>query len=76
MTLFQISALLLTLAAAAAFINVRWIKLPQTIGLMVISLVSSLIVLVLGETGIIPVRALVPFDPRPINDLKTAKSTN
>jgi CPA1 family monovalent cation:H+ antiporter len=61
MTLFQISALLLTLAAAAAFINVRWIKLPPTIGLMVISLVGSLIVLILGETGIIPVRALVPF---------------
>jgi CPA1 family monovalent cation:H+ antiporter len=61
MTLFQISSLLLTLAAAAAFINVRWIKLPPTIGLMVISLVGSLIVLILGETGIIPVRALVPF---------------
>jgi CPA1 family monovalent cation:H+ antiporter len=61
MTLFQTSALLLTLAALAAFINVRWIKLPQTIGLMAIAMVGSLLLLVLGELGLVPLRTFAAF---------------
>ncbi len=56
MTLFQTSALLISLAALAAFINVRWVKLPQTIGLMAIALVASMILLLLGELGLVPLR--------------------
>lgn len=35
--------------AAFAFINVRYLKLPETIGLMIISIVASLIVIVIGH---------------------------
>lgn len=64
MTLFQTLALLISLAALAAFINVRWIKLPQTIGLMAIALVGSMILLLLGELGIVPVRTVATFISR------------
>jgi CPA1 family monovalent cation:H+ antiporter len=61
MTLFQTSALLLSLSALAAFINTRWIKLPQTIGLMAIALVGSLALLALGELGLVPLRTFAAF---------------
>lgn len=64
MTLFQTSALLISLAALAAFINIRWVKLPQTIGLMAIALVASMILLLLGELGIVPVRLVATFISR------------
>lgn len=64
MTLFQTSALLITLAALAAFINVRWVKLPQTIGLMAIALVGSMILLLLGELGLVPLRTFATFISR------------
>ena len=40
--LFQIIALLLTLTALMAYLNHRFLKLPQTIGLMVLALAFSL----------------------------------
>jgi CPA1 family monovalent cation:H+ antiporter len=46
-TLFDLAALLLTLAAAFGYLNHRWLKLPHTIGLVVIALLASLGVLVL-----------------------------
>jgi CPA1 family monovalent cation:H+ antiporter len=61
MTFFQTTALLLTLAAGAAFINARWIKLPRTIGLMAISLVGSMIVLLAGSLGVIPIHVVSDF---------------
>ena len=42
MDLFEITALLLTLAAVFSYVNHRFIRLPTTIGLMLISLVMSL----------------------------------
>ena len=45
-TLFDLAALLLTLAAAFGYINHRWLKLPHTIGLVVIALLASIGVLV------------------------------
>lgn len=42
---FDILAILLTLAAIFSWINFRWLRLPTTIGLMMISLVMSLILL-------------------------------
>jgi len=41
LTLFQIAAILLTLAAIFGYINHRWLKLPLTIGLVIIALVVS-----------------------------------
>ena len=40
-TLFDLAALLLTLAAVFGYINQRWLKLPHTIGLVVIALLAS-----------------------------------
>jgi CPA1 family monovalent cation:H+ antiporter len=42
MELFEIIALLITLSALFSYINDRWLKLPTTIGLMVIALAFSL----------------------------------
>lgn len=51
MSLLNVSALLITLAALFSFINYRWLKLPISIGLMLISLVLSLGLLLLGKLG-------------------------
>ncbi len=51
MSLFEISSLLLCLAAIFAYINYRFIKLPTTIGIMLLSLVFSLVLILFGEFG-------------------------
>jgi len=48
MELFEIIAALITLSALFSYVNHRWIKLPTTIGLMVISLLFSLALIALG----------------------------
>ena len=48
MEILDIAAILLTLASLFAYVNHRWIKLPTTIGIMLISLIISLILLGLG----------------------------
>ena len=49
MSLFSILSILIVLSALFGYINVRFIKLPITIGMMLISIVFSLIVLVAGQ---------------------------
>lgn len=49
MELLDILAILLTLAALFAYINHRYIKLPVTIGIMLISLIASLIMIFVGQ---------------------------
>jgi len=49
MSLFEIIAILLTLAALFSFINFRTIKLPTTIGVMLIALLFSLGLIFLGK---------------------------
>lgn len=51
MKLFNIVAILLTLSAAFGYINHRYIKLPVTIGTMLISMVMSVVVVILGHFG-------------------------
>ena len=41
MSLFELSALLLSIAAICGWINHRWLNLPTTIGLMAITSVCS-----------------------------------
>ncbi len=48
MDLFQIAAALITLAAVFAYINHTLLKLPMTIGVMILSLIFSLILLLNG----------------------------
>jgi len=52
MSIFSIIAVFITLAALAGYINYRYIRLPSTIGLMVIGLGMSLLVLLIDALGI------------------------
>ncbi|RSK48845.1 cation:proton antiporter [Hymenobacter rigui] len=52
MELYNTLALLLVLAAAFGYINHRFLRLPSTIGLMVLALVSSLLAIGLGRLGV------------------------
>lgn len=51
MDLAATAALLVSLAALFSYLNHRFVRLPSTIGLMLISLGMSLVVLVLGKLG-------------------------
>lgn len=51
MDLLSISSILLTVSAIFAYINYRYIKLPTTIGIMVVSLVFSVFLVVLSKFG-------------------------
>lgn len=51
MSLLSISSLLITVSALFAYVNYRTLKLPTTIGIMVISLVFSLVLVILSKFG-------------------------
>ena len=51
MKLFNILAILITLSAGFSYLNYRFIRLPNTIGLMVIALLVSLGLAALGPLG-------------------------
>ncbi len=51
MSFFEIVSLLLCLAAVFSYINYKFIKLPTTIGIMLLSLLFSLALLLFGEFG-------------------------
>jgi len=52
MTIFHVLATLTTLAALAAWVNYRFVRLPMTIGLMLIGLLTSLALVALGSAGV------------------------
>lgn len=49
MATYQIISILVFLAAVFAYVNDRWIKWPPTIGIMALSLISSLLIVILGK---------------------------
>ena len=49
MDLFHLFSILIVVSAVFAYINFRYLKLPNTIGLMLVSLVFSLFILVFGN---------------------------
>src|SRR5438045_967063 len=53
MSLFEISAVLLTASAIGSYINYRWMKLPASIGLMLMAMLVGLPGIVLESLGII-----------------------
>ncbi|RZK60894.1 MAG: sodium:proton antiporter [Hymenobacter sp.] len=55
MVLYNALALLLVLAAAFAYLNYRFLRLPPAIGLMVLGLVTSLALVGLAKLGVAPV---------------------
>ena len=52
MSTLNLAAILITISALFSFINYRFIKLPTTIGLMLIALVFSLALLLAGKLGL------------------------
>ncbi len=52
MSLFEITAILLTLAALFSYFNERYVGMPTTIGLMFISLVISLVLIGMAYIGL------------------------
>ena len=52
MSLFDIQAVLITLSALFSYLNHRYIRLPTTIGLMLIALLMSLALIVAGQWGV------------------------
>ncbi len=51
MSALNLASILITISAIFSFINYRFIKLPTTIGLMLIALVFSLLLLLAGKLG-------------------------
>ena len=51
MEILDLSALLLTLAAIFSYINFRFLKLPTTIGIMLIAMLISVSLVILGHCG-------------------------
>ncbi|MEE8379020.1 MAG: sodium:proton antiporter [Gammaproteobacteria bacterium] len=51
MSALNLASILITISAIFSFINYRYIKLPTTIGLMLIALVFSLLLLLAGKLG-------------------------
>jgi len=51
MSLLTITSILISVAALFAYVNYRTLKLPTTIGIMVISLLFSLVLVVAGHAG-------------------------
>ncbi len=58
MTPFQIIAAVVTLSAIGATINHKYFRLPQTIGLMAFAFAVSLVIIILGRTGLANVEVL------------------
>ena len=51
MSVFQVIAVLLTLTALFSYLNYRFIRLPTTIGVMLIALIASLALIALQHFG-------------------------
>ena len=59
MSTFDLVAILVTLAAVFGWTNHRFLRLPATIGLLVLSIVFSLALVALGKAGIADLGFLV-----------------
>ena len=57
MDILNTVSILLSLAAIFSYLNYRFIKLPTAIGIMLISLVLSLLLLISGKTGLFDITA-------------------
>ncbi len=52
MGFFEIAALLVTVAALASYVNYRFVRLPSTIGIMVLTLGASLVMVLASAAGL------------------------
>lgn len=53
MTIFEVSSILLTIAALGSFINDKWIKLPSSISLLLLAMLLGLLGIFLKKIGLI-----------------------
>ena len=67
MSLFDITAILLTLAAVFGFANTRWLRLPPTVGVLAISLAVSLAMMLLDR--LLPALELLPLVRRYLDSI-------
>jgi len=58
MTIFQITAIILTTASIGGYLNKRFFKLPSTIGHMIFALAFSVLVIACGKTGWVDVDSI------------------
>lgn len=49
LSFFAIASILISLAAASSYINYRFLKLPTTVGVMLVALVASLLLTLAGS---------------------------
>ncbi|MBY0579611.1 MAG: sodium:proton antiporter [Burkholderiales bacterium] len=61
MDLFEISGILLTAAAVGSYINDRWIRLPSSIGLMLLAMAAGLAGMLLEIAGLIDIAPIDAF---------------
>lgn len=61
MDLFEISGILLTAAAFGSYINDRWVKLPSSIGLMLLAMGAGFVGLALEGMGLIDIAPIDAF---------------
>ncbi len=61
MTVFQIIALLLTLAAIGAYVNYRLLKLPSSVGMMMLALTVSLVAMIGDRFGLVSLASASAF---------------
>lgn len=55
MTFFQMLAILLCISAIGGFLNYRYLRLPETIGQLSMSLAASLLLIFMGKMGILDI---------------------
>jgi CPA1 family monovalent cation:H+ antiporter len=67
LSIFELSALLLTLSAALGWINRKYLPLPQTIGLLVMSVCVSL--LLVGVDAMVPDRHIFDALTKPLQQI-------
>ena len=53
MNLFDITSILLTASALGSFVNYKWIKLPSSIGLLLLAMLFGLLGIFLKKVGLI-----------------------
>ncbi|MCU0617566.1 MAG: sodium:proton antiporter [Gemmatimonadaceae bacterium] len=61
MTLFELLAVLTTATAALSWANYRFVKLPTTIGLLILALLGSLVIVLAGRAGLLDLSELTRF---------------
>lgn len=61
MDLFEIAGILLTAAAVGSYINDRWVKLPSSIGLMLLAMAAGLAGMLLEGAGLIDIAPIDAF---------------